>query len=68
MGDRTGLVHVYTGDGKGRTTAALGMCIRTISHTALVVQFMKTAGTYGESFLDVPGLNMVPSGRDCQVF
>jgi cob(I)alamin adenosyltransferase len=65
-----GLVHVYTGDGKGKTTAALGMCVRAVGHghTALIVQFMKTAGTYGENFLHLPGLTVVPSGRDCLVF
>ncbi|HHE36336.1 MAG TPA: cob(I)yrinic acid a,c-diamide adenosyltransferase [Candidatus Woesearchaeota archaeon] len=25
---RTGLVHIYTGDGKGKTTAALGLAVR----------------------------------------
>lgn len=24
----TGLVHVYCGDGKGKTTAAIGLCAR----------------------------------------
>lgn len=68
-GDR-GLVHVYTGDGKGKTTAALGLCVRAVGHgnTALIVQFMKTDGTYGENFLRLPGLTVVPSGRDCLVF
>ncbi len=65
-----GLVHVYTGDGKGKTTAALGMCARAVGHgyQALIVQFMKTAGTYGENFLALPGLQVVASGHDCLVF
>jgi cob(I)alamin adenosyltransferase len=70
MQERLGLVHVYTGDGKGKTTAALGMCARAVGHgySALIVQFMKTGGTYGENFLRLPGLTVVPSGHDCLVF
>jgi cob(I)alamin adenosyltransferase len=44
-----GLVMVYTGDGKGKTTAAIGQALRTIGHghKVLVVQFMK-GKKYGE--------------------
>jgi len=40
----TGLVHVITGNGKGKTTSALGMAVRTIMHggKAAMIQFMKS--------------------------
>ena len=42
-------LHVYTGDGKGKTTAAMGLALRSLGHgnTVLVAQFMK-AGNSGE--------------------
>ena len=30
--DKKGLIIVFTGNGKGKTTAALGMAIRTLGH------------------------------------
>lgn len=70
MKEHLGLVHVYTGDGKGKTTAALGLCARAVGHgySAMIVQFMKTGGTYGENFLRLPGLTVIPAGHDCLVF
>ncbi len=40
----TGLIHIITGNGKGKTTSALGMAVRTIMHggKAAVIQFMKS--------------------------
>jgi cob(I)alamin adenosyltransferase len=44
-----GYLQVYTGDGKGKTTAALGLTLRAIGNGARVFigQFMKN-GDYGE--------------------
>ncbi|KAB3529151.1 cob(I)yrinic acid a,c-diamide adenosyltransferase [Alkaliphilus serpentinus] len=39
----TGLIHIYTGDGKGKTTAAIGQGTRTAGggYKVLMVQFLK---------------------------
>jgi cob(I)alamin adenosyltransferase len=45
-----GYVQVYTGNGKGKTTAALGLCFRAAGHghRSLILQFMKGQIDYGE--------------------
>jgi cob(I)alamin adenosyltransferase len=45
-----GLVIVYTGNGKGKTTAALGMCVRAAGYKKKVkiIQFIKGTWKYGE--------------------
>jgi cob(I)alamin adenosyltransferase len=47
---RQGYVHLYTGDGKGKTTAALGLAFRAAGHglKSHIIQFMKGQIGYGE--------------------
>lgn len=45
-----GLILVNTGDGKGKTTAALGTALRSIGRgkSVLILQFIKSGENYGE--------------------
>ncbi len=47
---KDGLVIVYTGNGKGKTTAALGMALRAVgyNHKICMIQFIKGSWPYGE--------------------
>lgn len=49
--ERKGLIQVYTGDGKGKTTAAIGLAIRACSHDLRVcyVYFHKDLAKWGYS-------------------
>lgn len=66
-----GLVHVYTGNGKGKTTAALGLALRAMGNGLQVamVQFMKCDQYYGEYEIakTLPNFTLLPMGRDCLV-
>lgn len=47
---RKGCLQVHTGNGKGKTTASLGLALRAIGHgyKVIMVQFMKGSDNYGE--------------------
>ena len=63
-----GLVMVFTGDGKGKTTAALGMALRSVGHDmkTVVIQFLKGGTPSGEAVAAerfLPGVSIVQAGR-----
>lgn len=54
-----GLILVNTGDGKGKTTAALGVALRSAGcgRKVLILQFIKSGANYGE----LAGIDLLPT-------
>jgi cob(I)alamin adenosyltransferase len=68
MPSNRGLVIVYTGKGKGKTTAALGIVLRAVGHGYRVgmIQFIKGEWYYGEltsSKRLEPEFEMIAAGK-----
>ena len=69
MGLQKGLIQVYTGDGKGKTTAALGLALRALGHglKVVMIQFLKGDRDTGELTIAqhlAPTLVIQPMGRN----
>lgn len=66
--EKLGLVQVYTGNGKGKTTACLGLAFRASGRglRVIMIQFLKPAGSYGEHLASemIPNFTMLPMGAD----
>ncbi|MDP8226606.1 MAG: cob(I)yrinic acid a,c-diamide adenosyltransferase [Candidatus Celaenobacter polaris] len=60
------MLHIYTGNGKGKTTASLGLATRFLGHNkkVCVIQFMKKNIEYGEItfFKTVPNIDIIQFG------
>ena len=72
-----GYIQVYTGDGKGKTTASLGLVLRALGRgwNILMVMFTKGGSNYGElkSFLNLDSviknkLTIINAGLDRIVY
>jgi cob(I)alamin adenosyltransferase len=62
-----GLVQVYTGSGKGKTSAAFGLALRAIGRglKVYIIQFIKGGFDYGELYIvnKLPNLKLKAFGR-----
>ncbi len=70
MQKRKGLVQVYTGDGKGKTTASLGLSLRAVGQgfNVFMIQYMKGGAYTGEYVAaknHLPNFEIVQFGRPC---
>ena len=61
-----GLIHIYCGDGKGKTTAAIGQAVRAAGRgrKVLVARFLKTDDSGEVGILQsIPGITVMPCDR-----
>lgn len=63
---KKGLIIIFTGEGKGKTTAALGMALRAIGHhlKVFIIQFIKGKWQSGElkAVKGMSNLSILPMG------
>ena len=60
------MLHIYHGDGKGKTTAALGLVMRELGHAqkVLVVQFLDVYKRQGNNQWTNANLKYYPDERE----
>jgi len=61
-----GYIQIYTGEGKGKTTAAIGLAVRAIGSgkKVAIIQFMKKGEHYGEFVFMTKHATMLQFGRE----
>ena len=67
----TGLIHIYCGDGKGKTTASMGLSVRAAGSglKVLVVQFFKDGSSSELKVLrDIPNITVMTEERNFGFF
>ncbi|MDR1318077.1 MAG: cob(I)yrinic acid a,c-diamide adenosyltransferase [Treponema sp.] len=66
MEQNTGLIHLYIGSGKGKTTAAAGLSVRAIGRgkTVVFTQFLKTHETGEINSLEKLGAKIIRGNKN----
>lgn len=70
MEKQTGCIHIYCGNGKGKTTTGMGLSTRAAGYgyQVLIYQFMKNNSTSERNILEkVPNIKFV-DGLECEKF
>ena len=66
---RKGLVHIYHGDGKGKTTCGMGLCVRAAGagDKVLIYQFLKNSKSSERSILEkIPNITLMDGKEDAK--
>ena len=66
MKEKLGLIHIYCGDGKGKTTASMGLAVRAIGHgfRVVITQFLKDGNSSELKVLSTFENATIISGKD----
>ena len=65
------MIHLYTGNGKGKTTAAIGLALRAAAADKKVfIAYFVKGKPYSENELlaQIPGIRTQQYGRDCFIY
>lgn len=68
--NKLGLIHIYCGNGKGKTTTGMGLCARAAGYgyRVLIYQFMKDNSTSERKVLQLSGQITIQNGLDQEKF
>lgn len=70
MDKQTGYIHIYCGNGKGKTTCGMGLCVRAAGYgyRVMIYQFMKDNTTSERKILEqIPNITIL-KGLDKEKF
>lgn len=66
---KKGLIHIYHGDGKGKTTCGMGLCVRAAGagNKVLIYQFLKNSKSSERHILEkIPNITLMEGKEDAK--